>query len=75
MEDYHVPNNRLLHLTKHIGGGLVSFIRSIQKWYHVLSQTTTRKSTFGTGHGWPLVPVLTTGTRHPGPNALAINTG
>ena len=38
-------------------------------------RTTTGKSAFGTGHGWPLVPVLTTGTRHPGPMAPAINTG
>ena len=36
---------------------------------------TTGKSAFGTGHGWPLVPVLTTGTRHPRPMAQAINTG
>ena len=39
----------------------------------ILSINTTGKSALGTGHGWPLLPVFTTGTRSPGPMALAIN--
>ena len=39
------------------------------------SEDTTRKSAFGTGHRWPLVPVIVTGTPEVVPKARAFGIG